>query len=253
MPVLTPAPEDAVEPELSEQAEQRWSPFAVSVVSGWLLLLAVTAGLGALLTGPVADNELLRWDRSYPVDLEQARTSAGESWSRIGSGMGDTVVVVGIALAIGIALLVARRWASVVLLATAMLTEVTVFMATTVMVPRDRPDVEQLDASPPTSSFPSGHTAASTALALSIAVLVGWNTRSTAVRWLAWSVALLVGPVVAFSRVYRGMHHPTDVIVGLMLGIGCVVVAFVAVRSWVGSASNAEPHRSAPELEESAR
>ena len=175
--------------ELSQQAEQRWGPFAVTVVSGWLLLLVLTAGLGALLTGPMADSELLRWDRNYPVDLERARTSAGETWSRIGSGMGDTLVVIGIALAIGIALLVARRWASVVLLATAMLTEVTVFIATTLLVPRDRPDVEQLDVSPPTSSFPSGHTAAATALALSIAVLVGWNTRSTAVRWLAWSVA----------------------------------------------------------------
>lgn len=250
---LAPAPQDAVEPELSQRAGQRWGPFAVSVVSGWLLLLAVTAGLGALLTGPMADSELLRWDRSYPVDLEQARTSAGEAWSRIGSGMGDTLVVVGIALAIGIALLVARRWASVVLLATAMLTEVTVFMATTVLVPRDRPDVEQLDVSPPTSSFPSGHTAASTALLLSIAVLVGWNTRSTAVRWLAWSVALLVGPVVAFSRVYRGMHHPTDVVVGLILGIACVVLAFFAVRSWVGSASSDEPARSTQQLEETAR
>jgi undecaprenyl-diphosphatase len=201
----------------------------------------------------MADNELLRWDRTYPVDLELARTAAGQTWSGIGSGMGDTLVVVGIALAIGIALLVARRWASVVLLATAMLTEVTLFMATTVLVPRDRPDVEQLDVSPPTSSFPSGHTAASTALALSIAVLVGWNTRSKAVRWLAWSVALVVGPVVAFSRIYRGMHFPTDVVVGLLLGIACVVVAFLAVRSWVGSASSDEPARSAPELEESAR
>lgn len=253
MPALVPAPQDDVEPELSEKSQQRWGPFAVSVVSGWLLLLAVTAGLGALLTGPMDDSDLLRWDRSYPVDLEQARTSAGETWSRIGSGMGDTVVVVGIALAIGIALLVARRWASVVLLATAMLTEVTVFVATTVLIPRDRPDVEQLDVSPPTSSFPSGHTAAATALALSIAVLVGWNTRSTALRWFAWSVAVLIGPVVAYSRVYRGMHHPTDVVIGLLLGIGCVVLAFLAVRSWVGSESAEAPSPSLTELEETTR
>jgi undecaprenyl-diphosphatase len=265
MPALVPAPQDDpalhvvpdsrddVEPELSQHADRRWGPYATTVVSGWLLLLAVTAGLGALLTGPMADTDLMRWDSSYPVDLEQARTSAGETWSRIGSGMGDTLVVVGVALAIGIALLVARRWASVVLLATGMLTEVTVFMATTLLVPRDRPDVEQLDVSPPTSSFPSGHTAAATALALSIAVLVGWNTRSTTLRWLAWTVAVFIGPIVAFSRIYRGMHHPTDVVVGLLLGIGCVALAFVAVRTWVGSTTHDEPVRSTPELEESAR
>jgi membrane-associated phospholipid phosphatase len=259
MPALVPAPDDpalhsdGAEPGISQRAEQRWGPFAVTVVSGWLLLLAVTAGLGALLTGPMSDTELLRWDRSHPVDLEQARTSAGETWSRVGSTMGDTLVVVGIALAIGIVLLAARRWASVVLLATAMLTEVTVFVATTVLVPRDRPEVEQLDVSPPTSSLPSGHTAAATALAISIAVLIGWSTRSTALRWLAWSLAILVGPIVAFSRVYRGMHFPTDVVIGLLLGIACVGLGLFALRSWVGSVSGDEHTRSTPELEETTR
>jgi hypothetical protein len=36
------------------------------------------------------------------------------------------------------------------------------------------------------------------------------------------------------SRIYRGMHHPLDVAMGLLLGVGCMVVAAVAVRAWVG-------------------
>ncbi len=250
MPALSPALDEDIEPELSEQADHRWGPFAGVVVSGWLILIAFIAGLGALLTGPLTDSALLRWDRRSPVDLEKARTSAGDTWSLIGSSLGETLTVVAVAVIVGIGLLVARHWTSVLLLATALLVEVSVFVTTTLLIPRDRPDVEQLDVSPPTSSFPSGHTAASTALALTLAILVGWHFRSTIVRWLAWGVALLVGPIVAFSRVYRGMHHPSDVAAGLLLGIGCVVLAFLAVRAWAGLTSGHEREPSAAPLEE---
>ncbi len=253
MTPLVPHACDDVEPEVSQRAEWRWAPFSATVLGGWLLLLGFVAGLGALLTGPLADSDLLQWDRQHPVDLEQVRTATGETWSRIGSGMGDTLTVIGIAIAVGVVLLIARRWTSVVLLATALLVEVTVFVSTTMLIARDRPEVEQLDVSPPTSSFPSGHTAAATTLALSLAVLVGWNTRSTPLRWFAWTVAVLVGPVVAYSRVYRGMHHPTDVMVGFALGIACVAVAFLAVRTWLGPRPDFKYIRTSTAVEEKIR
>jgi undecaprenyl-diphosphatase len=151
--------------------------------------------------------------------------------------MGETLTVIAVAVAVGVVLLLLKHWASVMVLATALLAEVSIFVATTLLVPRPRPDVVQLDASPPTSSFPSGHTAASTALAFSLAVIIGWHFRSSIVRVLAWVVAVMIGPVVGFSRIYRGMHHPLDVTVGLALGAACVLVAFLAVRAWVGDAS----------------
>jgi undecaprenyl-diphosphatase len=244
---------DDVEPELSQRDDRRWGSYTATVLSGWLLLLVVVAVIGALITGPLVDTDLLRWDRQYSVDLERARTAPGETWSQMGSAMGETLTVVSIAIVLGIVLLIARRWASVALLATALLVEVTVFVATTMLISRDRPEVEQLDVSPPTSSFPSGHTAAGTTLALTLAVLVGWNTRSTTLRWLAWALAVLVGPAIAYSRVYRGMHHPTDVIVGLVLGIACLAVAFWAVRTWLGPRPDFETIRTSTTVEEKVR
>lgn len=220
------------EPALSASAARRWSAYARVTVMGWLTLVAVVAGTGLLLTGPLADSALLRWDERLPVQWERARDATSTTWSHIGSMAGDTLTVVGIAVAVGIGLLILRRWASVLLLATAMLTEVTVFVTTTLLVERDRPDVVQMDVSPPTSSFPSGHTAAATALALSLALIVTWHVSSTAVKTAAWSLAVLVGPTVAVARVYRGMHHPTDVAVGLLLGAACVLLAWLAVQAW---------------------
>jgi membrane-associated phospholipid phosphatase len=227
------------EPALSATASRRWSSYARVTALGWVTILAVLAGTGLLLTGQLADSALVRWDERLPVQWARGRDAASSAWSHSGSTMGDTLTVIGIAVAVGIALLAMKRWASVLLLATAMLAEVSIFVATTLLVERDRPDVAQMDVSPPTSSFPSGHTAAATALALSLALIVAWNVRSTAVKVTVWSFALLIGPAVAVARVYRGMHHPTDVAMGLLMGAACVLLAWLAVSAW---ASEPDPH-----------
>src|SRR4030095_14164712 len=77
---------------------------------------------------------------------------------------------------------------------------------------RQRPGVRQLDAVPPTSSFPSGHTAASIVLYVGLALIVTSLVRHWFVRALVWSFAVVLPVAVALSRLYRGMHHPTDVI-----------------------------------------
>ena len=220
------------EPALSATAARRWSSYVRVTALGWVTILAVLAGTGLLLTGPLADSALVRWDERVPVQWERGRDAASSAWSHSGSTIGDTLTVIGIAVAVGIVLLVMKRRASVMLLATAMLAELSIFVATTLLVERDRPDVAQMDVSPPTSSFPSGHTAAATALALSLALIITWNVRSTAVKVAAWSLALLVGPAVAVARVYRGMHHPTDVAMGLLMGAACVLLAWLAVSAW---------------------
>jgi undecaprenyl-diphosphatase len=78
--------------------------------------------------------------------------------------------------------------------------------------------VPRLDVAPPTSSFPSGHTAAAVALYGCLALVL---LRQMANRMLARTLAVLcfcVPVVVAVSRVYRGMHYVTDVVFGAIGG-----------------------------------
>ena len=42
---------------------------------------------------------------------------------------------------------------------------------------------------------------------------------SSRMKALVWAVALAVPPVVAASRMYRGMHHPLDIVAGVLIGI----------------------------------
>jgi membrane-associated phospholipid phosphatase len=108
-----------------------------------------------------------------------------------------------------------------------------VFLVTTLVIARPRPTVPRLDVSPPTSSFPSGHTAAAIALYVGLAIIVGRHVRNGVVRSLVWTLAILIPCFVGVSRVYRGMHHPTDVLGSIPLGVAALLVASLAICSAV--------------------
>lgn len=62
-------------------------------------------------------------------------------------------------------------------------------------------------------SFPSGHATTSFALAV-VAISITHGTRRAWIGWLAVVLALMIG----YSRVYRGVHYPSDVLGGALLG-----------------------------------
>jgi len=84
---------------------------------------------------------------------------------------------------------------------------------------RARPAVEHLQAVTG-SSFPSGHTTQAAAFWLSLALALGRVTASRRAARLAVVAALLITLVVGWSRVYLGVHYPSDVIAGFLLGGG---------------------------------
>ena len=99
-------------------------------------------------------------------------------------------------------------------------------------IERPRPEpVEQLDTFNLLHSYPSGHVAASVAIYGSLALLLAAHFKDIRARVAIWTVAAGFPLVVALSRIYRGEHHPIDVIAGALMGAAQYVVALFAART----------------------
>lgn len=84
---------------------------------------------------------------------------------------------------------------------------------------RERPDYALHLASELTMSFPSGHSAMSAVVYLSLAVLVSRIEKSKKSSIFIIATALIISFIVGLSRIYLGVHYPTDVLAGWMIGL----------------------------------
>jgi membrane-associated phospholipid phosphatase len=166
----------------------------------------------------------------------------------LAAGMFLTRVVadglVGVALVVVLVLVRRGRLADAAIVVVALAFELAVFLSTTFVVGRPRPDVVRLNRTPSTDSFPSGHTAATFALYGALALLATRPPAPPARRIVAWSAVVLLVALVGFARVYRGMHHVTDVLAGAALGAIALVSAVLVVDAARERARFAAPERS---------
>jgi membrane-associated phospholipid phosphatase len=193
---------------------------AVRLVPAAVLIWLILIGVGHLLTHQWRGSGLVRWDKSVDRSLAGHRGATFNTLTHYATFAAETTTVIAVmVVAIVVLRLASGGWRASVFLAVTVIGEVTIFVCTTLLVERPRPDVGRLDSAPPTSSFPSGHTAASVALYASLAVIAFALAARPWLRALLLALALLVPVAVALSRLYRGMHYPTDVIAGASLSL----------------------------------
>jgi len=92
------------------------------------------------------------------------------------------------------------------------------------LVHHPRPTVAMI-ALPPDFSFPSGHAVAASALFVTLALLAAGVERRAGPRRLLVASGVVVAALVAWSRVYLGVHYLTDVVGGLLLGSAGAIMA----------------------------
>ena len=195
------------------------------LVVWWLAVLA----MGWLITdGPL--KELGVSEESVNKSLESSRTALWDGVTLVFSWTGATVSIVGVCLVV-VALFWWRtkRWWYAVVPLIAISLQAMVFFFTTLLIDRERPDVEKLDDSPPTSSFPSGHTGAATGLYFTLG-LMALQIANPVLRRLVVGVCVVIPFLVASARLYRGMHHVSDVLVAIANGLVAAVLAWCWLR-----------------------
>lgn len=236
IPVLDAAPDGPAE-HIAERLDGRRPAvvFALTAFAGYLCLLACTIGLGLLLTQVVLapTNGLWSDDEALSAWFARQRTPTLDDLTFVGSLVGDIPVLPGlVVLAVIVLFFAGRRIRAAAFIATAGLIELATYRVTSLVVHRDRPLVVKMDAFLPVNqSYPSGHVAASVAVYGGLALLIASRTQKTWVAVVAWSLAVLFPVIVALSRLYRGMHHLSDVIAGVLVGSGALLIALLAARA----------------------
>jgi undecaprenyl-diphosphatase len=182
------------------------------VFTAFVAVDAVILALGWLVTRVLAHSALHRGEVAFEDDVLAHRTPFWNSVTSVGTLLGGTEIVLAMT-AVGCLLLFLRGHGPRLpaFLALAVMGETTLFVLASLVIDRLRPGIPHLDGAPPTSSFPSGHTAATLALWCGLAVGLARTHPGHPLRVLSWVLAVALPGFVLVSRLYRGMHWPTDV------------------------------------------
>jgi membrane-associated phospholipid phosphatase len=203
---------------------------------GILIAFAVIAGV-SIVTGLIVTRVLLHIhgvaneDERLVSFLAHHRSTGLTDASLVGSIMAGGVVLPIIAGVAALVALIGKHWRLAGFLLFALAVESGSYRATTLVVHRHRPEVHRLENLPVNASYPSGHTAASIAIYCGIALLLTSRIADRRAQVAIWVVAALIPVYVAFSRMYRGMHHPLDVLGGVLIGIAAVSALVLVTRA----------------------
>lgn len=202
---------------LSIQSSMRKKRYATKVIAGLSLIM-----LAAMFVGwPY----LTDFDQGLMTLVQEHRSEAAQNIVILITSIGDFKAQLLAACVLIIALLIARQWRHAAFALATTLGTAVANGTLKALFARTRPEVlvEPLT----TFSMPSGHSSASFALFMTLAVLAG---RGQPVRLrLTW---MLLGGIpalaIALSRVYLGVHWPTDILAGMLLAF-CLCATSLAV------------------------
>lgn len=194
-------------PPSNPSAYCAWPAVLLAVFLG-LCVAAVLAGRLLLGQPVLLDAGMLHW-------LASIRTAPLNNLEQGFTFLGSTFWLAGISILVCGWLLLKGRPADAVLLVTAGLGSSAITNLVKVLVERPRPDLVPHLVSTSTWSFPSGHACSSAAVYMGLAAVLAADRLH---RRIAMAAAALLAAAVAVSRVYLGVHYPTDALAGLALG-----------------------------------
>lgn len=153
-----------------------------------------------------------------------------EEFVRDLTALGSVGVLTLTVLAVAVFLMLTRRHGALALLLVATLGGLALSSALKELFARPRPTLVPRGAYVASESFPSGHAAMAAVVYLTLASLIARLVPRLMLKIYCLSVALVVTVLVGVSRVFLGVHYPTDVLAGWMLGLSWASASWVAAR-----------------------
>lgn len=207
--------EPSVRPHVGEVVRSLLRRAVLPGLVAAVLLFAIGLLIVKVLNGLPAEDGFSR-------QVAGGRTPTMDAVTHIWSTSTDTYFAIGFGILYSLLVWgLTRRWWLGLAPIAALTLESSIFVPVTNLTDRQRPPKElHLDPAPPTSSYPSGHTAAAFALYWTLALLA-CRIRNRPLRIAVQAVCLTWPVLVGYAREYRAMHHLSDIVVGALLGIWC--------------------------------
>ncbi len=207
--------------EVSAASPPRSSPARTAVVA--LAALSAIAGLFVALALVGRGFDVEGFDRSVTDGVHGLFGADARGTMRILTYLGGTQVALPLTALVALGLARLRDRPAMVGLIVAYAATQAIVTLVKLLVGRDRPagSLEQVGG----YAFPSGHSATAVALYGALALIVArrWGPRG---RVAAIAGAVLLAAIVGVTRVYLGVHYPTDVLGGWLLGATVLAVAW---------------------------
>lgn len=182
---------------------------AVAVAGVWTF--------GALLEDVLGANELALFDRPIVRWVAEHREPVMNQAMKIVTFLGSApLVTTALGVAAVVAFVVTRSLKWPAFLAMVLVGALGLYTIIKPLIGRARPHLNPL-VEVGGFSFPSGHATASAAMLGALAYLISRNRSWGTTVWF-WAGAIFMAVLIGFSRVYLGVHWPTDVLAGYALG-----------------------------------
>jgi len=190
----------------------------VRVVGGFVLAAGGLALIGWLVTGRFKEYPL-SFDTSIRTAIRQMSSPMWASLFLTVTKLGSTIYLWIIGVVAGIIFLFMRWFRPVLLLILVMSGQAALDYGFKWLFARPRPALLIADYKTPESfSFPSGHSIASLCLYFTIVWIINTQIENSAAKVGLWIFAAILVFLIGMSRVYIGVHYPTDVIAGFLAG-----------------------------------
>jgi undecaprenyl-diphosphatase len=209
----------------------RTTQSVVVLVAGASVVLALALVFFEILDGVTENDDLTAIDRPIVEWVASHRTgwlnTLVIALTDIGGKTGLTVVLLVTAAVVAFRL---RSWRPILLATLAGGGGALLVTGIKTLVARDRPDPLLRAVTEDGFSFPSGHAASSMVILCTVAWLVSMATRNRTVQATIWVAAVPLASAIGLSRIYLGVHYPTDVLAGWVLAATWLITVAVAAR-----------------------
>jgi undecaprenyl-diphosphatase len=205
---------------------------AVVLGAGLLLAFATLANLASQGRAPAFDEWLIVALRTPGNLADPIGPKWLEEMMRDFTALGSTGVLTVMVIAIAGFLAMTRKTHAALLVLGSVIGGVLISQTMKWAYGRPRPDLVPHGAEVITASFPSGHSMMSAVVYLTVGALLARTEQDRAVKAYILAVAVLLMLLVGVSRVYLGVHWPTDVLAGWALG-GLWALLCLALMQWL--------------------